>query len=152
MGDFTTRFDAEILKSKMAEMEAAKAKEAKAKAEVDRVDRLLAEVAEILEHRAKFIVERFPNATPVANEDSSQVGFAFAFSETTDRKAATFSLQAKIKESRLAIIVESRMKVPCVQRVLYDYVTMPTNQPDVERARRFIEGKLFDFARDYVAM
>jgi len=152
MGEFTTRFDAEILKSKMAELEAEKAKKAKAEAEVSRVDQMLEEVGKLLDHRAKFIIERFPNAKLVDPGEGAPVGFVFSFTETADRKAATFSVQARIKESRLAIIVESRLRVPSIQKVQYDYVTLPTNQPDTGRARRFIEGKLFDFARDYVSL
>ena len=52
----------------------------------------------------------------------------------------------------MAILVESRFQVPSLNKVQYDYVTLPTSRPDVERARRFIESKLFDFAREYVGM
>lgn len=148
MGEFTTRFDAEILRSKFAEMEAERQKQAKEKAEVDKVDRMLEEIGAILEKRAHFVEERFPNATRQPLEGT---GFCFTFAETPDRKQATFSLTAHIKESRLAIAVESRFEVPAIRKKQYDYVNTPTTQPDVERARRFIESKLFEFARDYVA-
>ena len=146
MGDFTARFDREILQSQFAEIEAKMAAE-KEQAEVDRIDLMLAEIAKILVKRAKFVEERFPNAQPLGSEVA---GFRFAFEQTGDRVEARFLIQASVNESRLAIRVCSRYEVPSRQKDQRDYVTLPTTQPNIDRARRFIESKLFDFARSYV--
>jgi hypothetical protein len=148
-GDFTNRFDREVLRSQMAELQAKEKEGEKARREEEAVDRRLAEIGAILEKRAAFIRERFPGAAP---EPIEGAGFRFAFGPRAKReKGATFSIRARANDSRLAILVESDFEIPDAGVRERDYVSVPVREADIERARKFVEAKLLDFARAYVA-
>ncbi len=147
-GDFTSRFDREIIRSQMAEAAAKESAADKERREAERVESQLAEIGKILDRRAAFLRERFPNASP---EECAGVGFKLRFLPKAGRPAgATFWLRARVNESRLAILVESNFEIPDAGAKEYDYVTLPVQRPEIERARSFIEAKLLDFARVYV--
>ena len=110
-------------------------------------ERALAEVREVFEHRAGFIQERFPNAD---RDEGSGDALAFSFKEVEGRRAAHLRLAVTVKESKVALLLECQYRVGSDQRGTRDYVTLPVTVSATERARRFVEGKLCDFARDYL--
>jgi hypothetical protein len=147
-GDFTSKFDKEILKSAMAEQQKKALDAAKEKAEQDRIDQDVLEVGKILQRRAGFIKDRFPNAV---EEKVEFTGFRFQFQATADKKAAVFFMRARTNESRMAVLVESQWELPnAAKKIEYDYITLPVQKVDMDKAKRFIETKLLDFARLYV--
>jgi hypothetical protein len=146
-GDFTNRFDKEILRSKMAEIEDAKNRFAEEKKELEKIERDLAEIGRLLDRRAGFLRERFSNS---AQQEIGGIGFKFTFQPTADRqRSAVFSIRARANDSRLAILIESNFEVPEIAAKEYDYVTIPVKKMDLDRAKQFIEAKLLDFARIY---
>ena len=146
-GDFTTRFDKEILRSKMAELDEVKKKAAKEEEELQEIERSLNEVSQILEKRSGFLRERFPNSV---TEEVGGAGFKLVFAPSgANARAATFSLRARVNESRLAILVESNCEIPDLGVKEYDYVGIPLKNWKIERGKQFIESKLLDFARNY---
>ena len=146
-GEFTSRFDKEILKSALAEQNKKALDQQKEKAEQDRIDLDVKEIAKIAERRVPWIKERFPNAE---EEKVDHQGFRFKFNQTPERKAATFLLRVRTNESRMAIMVESQYEVPSNKVKEYDYISLPTLKVDMDKAKRFIESKLLDFAKIYV--
>jgi hypothetical protein len=148
-GDFTNRFDKEILRSKMAELDEAKSKFEKEKQELEKIERDLGEIGQILDRRAGFLRERFANSK---REELGGVGFRFSFAPTADRpRSAIFSLRARANESRLAILIESNFEIPEAGSKEYDYITIAVAKMDFDRAKQFVEAKLLDFARAYTA-
>lgn len=148
-GDFTNRFDREILRSKMAEIDEAKNRGAKEQEELDKIERDLGEIGALLDRRAGFISERFSNGV---RENIGGIGFRFGFKATPERpRPAVFSLRARANESRLAILIESNFEIPESGTKEYDYITIAVAKMDLERAKQFVEAKLLDFARAYTA-
>jgi hypothetical protein len=145
-GDFTNRFDREILRSKMAELEEEKNRSAKEQKELDKIEQVLLEIGRLLDRRASFLSERFGNS---AREEIGGVGFKFRFDPSGDRRRAAFSMRARVNDSRLAILLESNFEIPDQSVKQYDYMSLPVQRVDLERARRFVEAKLLDFARAY---
>lgn len=147
-GDFTNRFDREILRSKMAELDQLKNEQAKEQKELDQIERDLLEIGKIIERRAAFLGERFTNAR---REEIGGVGFKFLFAPAEGKaQQAVFSLRARANDSRLAIVVESNFEIPDAGAKEYDYISISTRKMDIDRAKAFIEAKLLDFARAYV--
>jgi hypothetical protein len=146
-GEFTSRFDKEILKSHLAEENKKKLEAAKEQAEQDRIDADVKKIGEISDRRVPWIRERFPNAE---QEKVDHAGFRFRFNQTPERKAASFLLRVRTNESRMAIMVESQYEVPASKVKEYDYISLPTQKVDFDKAKRFIEAKIFDFAKIYV--
>ena len=145
-GDFTNRFDREILKSEMAKINTEKLKEAEEKKEAERIDVFLEDIDKLLARRAAFVTERFKNSTAV---DLPGAGFQYSFKADGKLKAADFSITARINDSRMAVHVESFYEIPDVKAKEKDYITIPLQKLDLDRAKRFIESKLLDFARLY---
>lgn len=156
-GEFTTKFDREILRSKAAENDAARLEVEKERAEQERVGEFLRAIQAVVEKRAQFIVERFPGAR---RGDLGGVGWRFEFAGGGggggDRAAraaspiAAFQVRARLNDTRLAIVVESEIEIPARSVREKDYISIPLTSFDLERAKTFIETKLFDFARHYV--
>ena len=146
-GEFTSRFDKEILKSALAGEQKKKLEQEKEKAEQDRIDSDVKEIGKLLEKRAGFIKERFPNAV---EEKVDFQGFRFSFAPSGDKKQAVFFMRVRTNDSRMAILVESQYEMPgSAKKIEYDYITLPTQKVDMDKARRFIETKLLDFFRLY---
>ena len=140
VGEFTSKFDREILNDRMAEKEAETARSQKEQAEVDRVAQMLDEIGNVLQDRARFIRDRFDNAAESVPEGA--VGFHFDFTATDDRREAKLWIRARLNDSQLAIRLESRFEVPTLQRKQSVYVNVPTTiEPNLERARRFVEHR-----------
>ncbi len=146
-GEFTSRFDKEILKSHLAEQHKKALDAQKEQAEQDRIDLDVKEIGKILDRRVAWVKERFPNAAP---EKVDYTGFRFKFAQTAERKAAVLFMRARTNDSRMAILVESQYEIPGANVKEYDYVSLTTQKVDMDKAKRFIESKLFDFAREYV--
>lgn len=148
VGEFTGRFDREILNSELAAM----AEEARKRdAERQKADALAADIEKIsgvLEQRAQFVMERFPNAE---RKQGPEAGFVLAFGKHEALREALFIMRARTNESQLAILVESRYEIDGdASGAHYDYVSLPVDHVDHDRAKRFIENMLLDFARTYV--
>jgi hypothetical protein len=146
-GEFTTRFDKEILKSHLAEQQKKALEAQKEQAEQNRVENDVKEIGKILERRAPFLKERFPNAQ---QETVDHTGFKLSFTQTGDRKSASFFLRTRLNDSKMAILVESQYEIPSRNIKEYDYISLATLKVDMDKAKRFIEAKLLDFARIYV--
>ena len=148
-GEFTSRFDKEILKSTLAEQNKKALDKAKEQADQDKIDADVREIGKLLDRRSGFLKERFPNSVP---EKIDHLGFKLSFTQTGDKKspAGSFFLRTRANESRMAILVESQYEIPSKGVKEYDYISLPTLKVDMDKAKRFIESKLLDFARVYV--
>ena len=146
-GEFTTRFDKEILKSHLAEQQKKALEAQKEQSEQSRVENEVKEIGKILERRAPFLRERFPNAQ---QETVDYTGFKLNFAQTGERKSASFFLRTRLNDSKMAILVESQYEIPSRNIKEYDYISLATVKVDMDKAKRFIEAKLLDFARIYV--
>jgi hypothetical protein len=62
------------------------------------------------------------------------------------------SLEFKVRtnESRLAVLLECTMEIPGRLERRNDYVTFPIERVDEEKAKLFVENKLFEFAQAYM--
>lgn len=146
-GEFTSRFDKEILKSHLAEQNKKALEKQKELAEQDRIDTDVKEIGKVLDRRSGFLKERFPNAV---QDKVDYIGFKLSFTQTAEKKAASFFLRTRTNDSRMAILVESQYEIPSRNLKEYDYISLPTQKVDMDKAKRFIETKLLDFARIYV--
>ncbi|GIW71618.1 MAG: hypothetical protein KatS3mg102_1160 [Planctomycetota bacterium] len=149
VGEFTGKFDREILKSHL--VDPAQQQREREQREQQRLEQELHQIGKIIDHRRKFLLERFANA--LADEETPPPGvpgMALRFEPDGVLRKAKFVLRARPNDSRLAIVIEARYEIAGLQHPSYDYITLPVTQVDLERARRFIEAKLIDFARAYV--
>jgi hypothetical protein len=147
VGEFTGRFDREVLKEKLGEDDPELARLQRLEKEQQDLARGLEDLGAILAKRERFMLERFANASA---EELSGHGFQLRFEGTDDRRRASFLMRARPNDSKLAIVVESRHEIEGEPNPSFDYVTLPVSQVDLDRARRFVEAKLMEFAKAYV--
>lgn len=141
-GEFTRKFDREILGDATAEAEE---REAKRKA-VLQEDRALEEEFEkiiaILDYRARWLTERFAECRDVPVEFR---GRRFEFT-SGGKLRGSIQFQTRLTDSEQGITVESTMDLEGAFPRRHDYVNFPKERVQIDRVKRFVEAKLTEYA------
>jgi hypothetical protein len=147
-GEFTRKFDREILQDATAEAEEQQVQRRKAEALDTALEAEFLKVMNVLEYRGAWLRERFPKSMKeVAKVDFR--GRRFEFTDKADKVVGWIEFRTKLSDTGMAIIIESFMQLEGVFNRRYDYVSFPKEQVNLDRTRRFVESKLLEFAGPY---
>ncbi len=144
-GEFTRKFDREVLKDETAVIEELEAQK-KAKLEEEAgLESEFKKLLEILEYRAKWLAERF-KCTETKVEWK---GRRFEFPKNKTAGPGYMEFRTRLTETGLGITLECTMGLEGKFAKRHDYVNFPKTNVDVARAKKFVENKIFEFATDY---
>lgn len=146
-GEFTRKFDREILQDSTAEAEEREVQQRRLAAEDVALEAEFLKVMNVLEHRGKWLRERFTRLHEPASLDFR--GRRFEFKGTGGELAGWIEFRTRLSDSQQAIVIESFMQLEGVFGRRYDYVSFPKEAVNLDRTRRFVESKLFEFAGPY---
>ncbi len=147
-GEFTRKFDRDVLKDESAAVEELAAQRRRQQEEEAGLEGELKKLAEILDYRAKWLTERF-QGVDVANIDFR--GKRFEFPKRDKAGPGWMEFRARLTETGLGITLECFMQLDGKFGKRYDYVNFPKTGVDLPRAKKFVENKIFEFAMDYQA-
>lgn len=143
-GEFTRRFDREIMKDDTVEQEELAALQAMKAAERDALESEFLKILGVLEHRAIWLKDRF-SVSEVGDLDFR--GSRFEFPKTPDSVGAGWlEFRTRLTDTSLGILLECNMGVESRFKKRYDYIVFPKENVHVEKAKKFIESKIFEFA------
>lgn len=149
-GEFTRKFDREVMKDDTAAFEELEAQRQKQRSEEQGVESEFAKLSSILEYRAQWLNGRF-----VGVKDSKEAGGArnrrFEFPVRDKVGPGWIEFRAHLTDTGLGITLECFMELEGKFKKKYDYINFPKTSVDAERAKKFVENKIFEFALDYQA-
>lgn len=147
-GEFTRKFDRDILGDESAAAEEAEAQRLLAEQQDQALEREFQKVQSVLEYRAQWLKERFPEC-----EDKGGQGFRgrrFEFrSANSGKMIGWIEFRIRLTDSQQGIVVESTMELEGHFPRRHDYVNFPKENLSLEKAKRFVESKLMEFAGPY---
>lgn len=149
-GEFTRKFDREVLRDQTAEAEEREVARRREAAADTALEAELQKVLAVLDYRAGWLKERFP-----ALREPGGLTFRGRRFEFPPRGAGPgppvgwIEFRVRLSDSQQAIVVESDMQLQGAFGRRHDYVTFPKEKVNVDRVRRFVESKLFEFAGPY---
>lgn len=146
-GEFTRKFDREILQDATAEAEEREVQRRRIVAEEAALEAEFLKVMNVLEHRGNWLRERFPRMREPGSLDFR--GRRFEFCDATGAVVGWIEFRTRLSDSQMAIVIESFMQLEGVFGRRYDYVSFPKEAVNLDRTRRFVESKLFEFAGPY---
>ena len=147
-GEFTRKFDREVLKDESAAIEELEAQKKRQQADEAGLEGEFQKLAEILDYRAKWLVERFPGVVEKKLDSRAK---RFEFPKKAAAGPGWMEFRSKLTETGLGITLECNMLLEGKFAKRYDYVNFPKTGVDVPRAKKFVENKIFEFAIDYQA-
>jgi hypothetical protein len=145
-GEFTRKFDRDVLKDEKAGLEELEAQKKRQKAEESAVDGELKKLDELLAYRAGWLRDRFKT---MVEPKIDFRGRRFEFEKLGNAGPGWLEFKCRQTDTGLGIILESFMLLEGKFKKKYDYVTFPKTGVDVDRAKKFIESKIFEFALAY---
>jgi hypothetical protein len=147
-GEFTRRFDREIMKDETVEKDELAALQALKTAERNALEEEFLKIEGILEHRAKWLHERFSDMNELKELDFR--GRRFEFPKKPETVGAGWlEFRIRLTDTSLGILLECNMGIEGRFKKRYDYVVFPKENVNIERTRKFVESKLFEFAAEY---
>lgn len=146
-GEFTRKFDREILQDATADAEERDVQRRKLQAEDVALEAEFLKVMSVLEYRSSWLRERFPAMREPGKLDFR--GRRFEFSSKAGAVVGWVEFRTRLSDSQQAIVIESFMQLEGVFARRYDYVSFPKEAVNLDRSRRFIESKLLEFAGPY---
>lgn len=146
-GEFTRKFDREILQDATADAEERDIQRRKLQAEDVALEAEFLKVMSVLEYRSSWLRERFPAMREPGKLDFR--GRRFEFSSKAGAVVGWVEFRTRLSDSQQAIVIESFMQLEGVFARRYDYVSFPKEAVNLDRSRRFIESKLLEFAGPY---
>jgi hypothetical protein len=149
-GEFTRKFDRDVLKDESAAVEELAAQKRRQREEEAGLEGEFAKLAEILEYRAKWLSERFAGVKEAENKGDSRAR-RFDFPKRGSVGPGWMEFRSRLTETGLGISLECYMQLEGKFQKRYDYVNFPKTGVDVTRAKKFVENKIFEFASDYQA-
>lgn len=145
-GEFTRKFDRDVLKDEKAGLEELEAQKKKVQAEESAVDVELKKLEDILTYRATWLRDRFKMMTEPKVDFR---GRRFEFVKLGNAGPGWLEFKCRQTDTGLGIILESFMQLEGKFKKKYDYVTFPKTGIDLDRAKKFVESKIFEFALAY---
>jgi hypothetical protein len=147
-GEFTRKFDLEIMKDETVKSDEIGAFQEMQAAEKAAIEEQFLRIMGILEHRGLWLHDRF---TDISEPDTVDFrGRRFDFPKTPRSvDVGWLEFRARLTDTSLGIILESFMGISGRFKKRYDYITFPKDNVDVERAMKFVESKIFEFAASW---
>lgn len=146
-GEFTRKFDRDIMKDDTAALEELEAQRRKQKQEETGLDAEFHKLADILEYRSKWIRDRFTGVTEPGGLDFK--GRRFEFPQRDKFGPGWIEFRSRLTDTGMGITLECFMALEGKYKKKYDYMNFPKTGVDIERAKKFVENKIFEFAMDY---
>jgi hypothetical protein len=147
-GEFTRKFDREILQDATAEAEEKDVQRRRLQAEDAALEAEFLKVMNVLEYRSTWLRERFPAMREPGKLDFRGRRFEFG-SKSGPAVVGWIEFRTRLSDTQQAIVIESFMQLEGVFAKRYDYVSFPKEAVNLDRSRRFIESKLLEFAGPY---
>lgn len=141
-GEFTRKFDREILGDASAEAEEREAQRKALLQEDRQLEEEFEKILAILDYRAKWLTDRFSDCRDVAVEFR---GRRFEFT-SGGKLRGSIQFQTRLTDSEQGITVESTMDLEGVFPRRHDYVNFPKERVQIDRVKRFVESKLMEYA------
>lgn len=145
-GEFTRKFDRDIL----GDESAAQAEEQHRRLAVEAQDKALEaefhRIMAVLEYRAQWLRERFTGCTEPAH--LSFRGRRFEFTHE-GKQVGWLEFHTRLTDSQQGILVQSFMELAGQFPKRCDYVSFPKEKVNLERVKKFVESKIFEFAGPY---
>src|SRR5262249_55047867 len=104
-------------------------------------------LANILQYRAQWLQDRFKGVTEAQNLGFK--GRRFEFPKKEKAGPSWIEFRTHLTDTGLGITLECFMELEGKFKKKYDYINFPKTAIDVERAKKFVENKIFEFAVDY---
>lgn len=145
-GEFTRKFDREILKLPGSKEREETAREHKERKKRERIEAELAKIEGLLQYRKDWLKERFSNIVLSAPEEGRR---GLVLSLEKDGVQAFLEFNYRLNDSGLAVLLESRTGAG--EKKLYDYTSFPAESVEYDRAKNFIEAKILEFAKEYAS-
>lgn len=147
-GEFTRKFDRDILGDKSAEEEEARARKRLEDLEDTALEAEFQKVLDLLDYRARWLLERFKRCREAGKVGGFR-GRRFEFTDEGEKLVGWIEFRTRLTDSQQGIMIESFMELDGRFPRRHDYVNFPKESVNLDRAKRFIESKLFEFAGPY---
>ena len=146
-GDFTRKFDRDILGDTSAEEEEREVQRLRMRAEDQAVEAEFDKILSVLEYRAAWLRDRFPRCKEPPGVKFR--GRRFEFHGDDGKVVGTIEFHVRLTDSQQGIMIESFMNLEGQFPRRHDYVNSPKENVNAARAKRFVESKIFEFAGPY---
>ncbi|MDF1667457.1 MAG: hypothetical protein P1V97_37295 [Planctomycetota bacterium] len=144
-GEFTRKFDREIMKDESVEKEELASLQRSQNKEKEAIEVEFQKLSDILDHRALWLHDRFANIKEPSEIDFR--GRRFEFPQSPDSVGVGWlEFRSRLTDTALGIILECYMGISGRFKKRYDYITFPKENVNEEKAKKFIESKIFEFA------
>lgn len=148
-GEFTRKFDREVLKDDSAAKAELEAQKRRHQEEEAGLESEFGKLNEVLAYRAQWLRERFPGVQEAPKVEFR--GRRFEFPKRGAVGPGWIEFRSRLTETGLGITLECYMALEGRFGKRYDYVNFPKTGVDPARAKKFVENKIFEFAMDYQA-
>ncbi len=145
-GEFTRKFDRDILRDETAAEEEREAQRRLELAEDAALEAEFNKILSVLDYRAAWLRDRFPSCRDVGGAFR---GRRFEFSDGAGKAVGSVEFRVRLTDSQQGIALESFMELEGSFPRRHDYVNFPKEQVNLDRAKRFVESKLLEFAAPY---
>ena len=143
-GEFTRKFDREIMGDDSVELEEREVMKALVSAEQQAVEDEFRKILALLNQRAEWLHKRFQVQEP---QETQFRGRRFEFTRSSGSNGAGWlEFRCRLTDTGLGIILECLMGVEGQFKKRYDYIVFPKEAVQVDKAQKFIESKIFEFA------
>ncbi len=148
-GEFTRKFDRDILRDETAADEEREVQRLREQAEDKALEAEFEKILSVLEYRSSWLRDRFPRCREVAAGPAVR-GRRFEFTDAAGNLVGWIEFRTRLTDSELGIALESYMELSGRwDRPRHDYVNFPKEQVNLDRTKRFVEAKLLEFAAPY---
>ncbi|MEZ6189005.1 MAG: hypothetical protein R3F62_28905 [Planctomycetota bacterium] len=149
-GEFTRKFDREILGDDSAAAEERAHLAKLQEAEQAALELEFTKLLQVLEYRAAWLRERFPGMREPKLESARGRRFEFGPSPMDKgRTVGWLEFRTRLTDSQQAVLLESLMELEGQFSKRHDYVTFPKEKVSIDKAKRFVESKILEFAGTY---
>ena len=144
-GEFTRKFDRNVLKDESAAVEELEAQKRAKAAEDSQLEAEFTKLVGILDYRGQWLAERFKCTEPKVEFR----GRRFEFAKNAKAGPGFLEFRVRLTETGLGITLECYVQLDGKFGKRYDYVNFPKTNVDVTRAKKFVENKIYEFATEY---
>jgi hypothetical protein len=145
-GEFTRKFDRDILGDASAEVEEQEAQRRAAASLDQALEAEFSKILDVLAYRAEWLRDRFKGCKDVASVDFRGRRFEFSHEE---KQVGWIEFRVRLTDTQEGIRIESFMELDGQFPRRHDYVNFPKTNVPVDRVKRFVESKLLEFASPY---
>jgi len=145
MGEFTRKFERDILGHEVPE--AQDDTELKIKNALNEITKLYG----LIEDRKEWLRQRFSNIEETEIKEETAAGLCCKFKKDDDHtKNGHLEFRCRDNDTHQAIFLECSMQTGDGP-MQNDYVSFPVDRVNIERAKKFIQDKIFAFAKAYLS-